>query len=121
MSVLHHLVSPASAGLFRAAISESGYPIAIGWEYGRNVTRDFASSAGCTDESSLRTCLREKKAKDLVKAAGSSVNALKFMEITGWGPVVDGDDLPDHPVKLLREGESQKVPLLAGTNTDEGA
>ncbi len=42
---------------------------------------------------------------------------------TQWGPVVDGVLLPDSPIKLLHEGRmpaGTKVPVLMGSNSDEG-
>ena len=36
-------------------------------------------------------------------------------------PIVDGDLVPDHPVKLAREGRSHPVPLIIGTNKHEAA
>jgi len=40
-----------------------------------------------------------------------------------WGPAVDGvaAGLPDLPIKLLRAGTFNKVPLVLGTNHDEGS
>ncbi len=36
-------------------------------------------------------------------------------------PIVDGDVVPDYPVKLAREGRSLPVPLIIGTNKHEAA
>ena len=36
-------------------------------------------------------------------------------------PIVDGDVVPDYPVKLAREGRSHPVPLIIGTNKHEAA
>jgi len=38
-----------------------------------------------------------------------------------FAPSVDGDLVPDYPVKLAREGRSHPVPLIIGTNRDEAA
>lgn len=38
-----------------------------------------------------------------------------------FAPTVDGDLVPDYPVKLARDGKSLPVPLLIGTNKDEAA
>lgn len=43
--------------------------------------------------------------------------------MTQWGPVVDGVLLPDSPIKLLAQGRmpsGAKVPVLMGSNADEG-
>jgi para-nitrobenzyl esterase len=36
-------------------------------------------------------------------------------------PVIDGDFLPDHPLRAFREGTAHRVPLIIGTNNREGA
>jgi para-nitrobenzyl esterase len=38
-----------------------------------------------------------------------------------FAPIIDGDLVPDHPVKLAREGRSHPVPLIIGTNKHEAA
>ena len=38
-----------------------------------------------------------------------------------YAPTVDGDLVPDYPVKLARAGKSHPVPLIIGTNRDEAA
>ena len=36
------------------------------------------------------------------------------------GPVVDGDLVPDYPADVLRRGEGAPLPMIIGTNADEG-
>ena len=38
-----------------------------------------------------------------------------------FAPIVDGDLVPDYPVKLAREGRSHPVPVIIGTNKHEAA
>ena len=38
-----------------------------------------------------------------------------------FAPIVDGDLVPDYPVKMAREGRSHPVPLIIGTNKHEAA
>lgn len=38
----------------------------------------------------------------------------------GWLAVIDGQFIPQWPVKSIREKNFLKVPLLIGSNTDEG-
>jgi para-nitrobenzyl esterase len=37
-----------------------------------------------------------------------------------WGPIVDGLEVPDQPRELYRRGLFSRVPVLIGTNRDEG-
>jgi len=116
MSVFHHIASPRSVGLFRAAISESGLPFAFGREYGLNSTVVFAKRVGCEDATTLRSCLRSRPFAQLVQAAS---RGSPFSYGPAWGPTVDGDDLLDHPRDLLFRNLTAAVPLLAGGNTDD--
>ena len=40
---------------------------------------------------------------------------------SAFAPIVDGDLIPDYPVKLARAGRSHPVPLVIGTNKHEAA
>lgn len=117
-SVWHHLASQRSAGLFRAAISESGMPSAFGSKYGLNRTASFAGRAGCneTASASLRACLMNKSAAELIMTAADVPGDPERY----WGPTIDGIDLMDYPDVLFRQGSTHAVPILAGINTNEG-
>lgn len=120
MSVFYHVASPASGGLFRAAISESGFPMAWSWDYGRSNTIAFAAQLGCTDPESLKACLRAVPAAYLVGNQTGTIGPDDFQ--TGqppWQPVVDGSDMPRYPRALFQDGQVNPVPILAGSNTDE--
>jgi len=116
ISVFHHVASPLSSGLFRAAISESGMPMAWSTGFSLEVTQRFAARLGCAEALSLRDCLGSKDARALIAVAGEASNPFSSV---GWSPAVDGADMPDEPLQLLLEGRAAAVPLLAGTNTDE--
>lgn len=116
ISVFHHVASPASEGLFRAAIAESGFGSAWGFKYGRSVTDSFAAKLGCQG-AGARACLQAQSAEDIMANAAEGGNPFTS---AGWGPSVDGEDMPDYPAKLYSQGRVNGVPLMAGTNTDEG-
>ena len=40
--------------------------------------------------------------------------------LLGWEPVIDGVTLLAHPRELAKAGQLNPVPLLLGTNADEG-
>lgn len=118
ISVMYHLASPLSAGLFRGAISESGFPAAWGFDYAKNVTATVAAAVGCTgNASSLRSCLRDVDAKTLLKNSGEGGNPFTT---AGWSPSVDLDDMPEYPFALYAKRQVNKVPVMAGFNTNEG-
>jgi para-nitrobenzyl esterase len=124
-SVSLHLVSPGSAGLFHRAIMESGFA-SFRWRTAseaRSQGDGFATSLGCTDTdpSLLLACLRSKS-RDQVLLASPPPLFEQFNE-TGraqWTPIVDGVEIPDQPRFLIEQGAFSRVPVLLGTNRDEG-
>jgi para-nitrobenzyl esterase len=108
LSVLAHLVSPGSRGLFQKAIIESGsfalnqQPLAAAEAAGQA----FAAQAGCPDQTAA--CLRHLPVANLVTP--------NFIEIPG---VVDGKVLTEPIGTALAAGRFARVPVLNGTNHDE--
>ncbi|PFX33848.1 Neuroligin-4, X-linked [Stylophora pistillata] len=116
-SVGLHVLSPLSKGLFHRAIAISGVelsPYAIGSSATAVVhTNELAKKLGCaTDKSAATiTCLRSKEAQELLVLERANI----------WRPVVDGNFLPDTPEELRKSGRFNKVPLMAGFTSQEGA
>jgi para-nitrobenzyl esterase len=123
-----HVVSPLSRGLFARAISQSG-GCAVSINGGRETALEqanahgvaFAKLLGCDGESDELACLRARPIAELMQHAmqpnptgGDAAGAIRF------GPIVDGDFLPDQPRALFAAGKLAKVPYLLGSNTDEG-
>ena len=110
LSVLAHMVSAGSRGLFQKAIIESGSfalnqrPLAAAEAAGQA----FAAQAGCPDQTAA--CLRHLPVSDLVNP--------NFIEIPG---VVDGKVLTEPIGTALAAGRFARVPVLNGTNHEEEA
>ena len=129
ISILGLLVSPLAEGLFDRAIPQSGILLDHGFGVSTAVTLDAAEAAGEDYVSYLEIDLagdvlaqmRSKTAGALVEAAGKYARGLGLLEkgLT-WTPVADGYLLPDLPGKLWAEGRCHSVPLLIGSNADEG-
>jgi para-nitrobenzyl esterase len=109
LSVLAHLVSPGSRGLFQRAIVESGafalnqIPLVDAEAFGEA----FASKVGCSDQTAA--CLRHKPA-DVLR------DAFPDAAIPG---VVDGKVLTESIGTALAAGRFARVPILNGMNHDE--
>jgi para-nitrobenzyl esterase len=120
-SMLIHLASPKSTGLFDHVLIESAYaPNGAG--AGPEASADsigamFASAVGCTGPSVL-SCLRTVSLGTILNESESSIlgEDLAFT----WFPIVDGYVLPDYPVRRIVAGTFNKVPTLLGTNKNEG-
>mmetsp|Transcript_8355 Transcript_8355/g.9246 ORF Transcript_8355/g.9246 Transcript_8355/m.9246 type:complete len:586 (+) Transcript_8355:1-1758(+) len=117
MSVLAHVAS--NNNLIQGAIVQSGYPIAFSWDQAIDVTRQYSDKVGCKTED-IRSCLRTVSVRGLLRA--NSLKPTKWVQQqNNWKPVVDGQFLSEHPLKLLSETNNNNIPLLIGWNTDDAA
>lgn len=116
MSVCDHLVAPGSAGLFRAAIIQSGPCQAqVDVASAQRISRDYAASVGCADPSSAERCLRGLPASQLNEPLWYA----HFGSDRLGGPVTGTRVLPVDPVTVFGHGGAARVPVLIGTNQDE--
>jgi para-nitrobenzyl esterase len=60
--------------------------------------------------------LRAKRAEDVLDAAAQNAATVGAVR----GPILDGYVLPASALELLEKGRQNDVPLLAGSNADEG-
>lgn len=116
------LASPAAAGLFSSAIAQSSPATSI-YDSGRarRVAEQFLEKLGVSRADVNRL---SDVPTDAILAASKQV----FDEVPArnpgtlaFAPIVDGDVVPDYPVKLAREGRTHPVPLIIGTNKHEAA
>jgi para-nitrobenzyl esterase len=110
-SVCTLMASPLASGLFQRAIIESGL-CKVGWpldeaEYKRG--KMFAEKLGCQPDDLV--CLRKVPAEKFLKGLVPAMSM--FM------PHQDGYFLNATAIDILRSGNFNKVPLLAGFNHDE--
>ncbi|KAL4963720.1 Alpha/Beta hydrolase protein [Aspergillus stella-maris] len=101
--------------LFRAAIADSGGP--LGFQGPSNTTQLESWNAvlnltGCAHCPDALHCLRNVSLDGFANAIESSNG--------DFGPIYDGDFLQMHSSAQLVNGEFVNVPLLIGSNTDEG-
>ncbi|KAH6688460.1 Alpha/Beta hydrolase protein [Plectosphaerella plurivora] len=116
-SVGYHLLAHGGRddGLFSAAIAQSGGPITggISSRTAQEQQQDFDSvlnATACTNAHDSLECLRGVPA--LVLNAASAQLPPTF--------IFDGQLLPKSPLRALRDGRFIPVPLLTGSNLNEG-
>jgi para-nitrobenzyl esterase len=110
-SVCDNMASPTAAGLFTRAIAESGCLLAApSRQSAESQDTTLATDLGCTDAATQVACLRGKPVTNILEAASG----------LGWAPVVGGPVLPVQPAQAFADGHYNRVPLLQGTNHDEG-
>src|SRR5208282_5835510 len=103
-----HLASPTAAGLFRGAIIESG---CIVFQYPQAVLEavtgaPFVSALNCTTLACLQA---------------APVSAILAAELPlGWVVAVGVPTLPETPQQAFSDDNFNRVPVIQGTNLDEG-
>jgi len=128
ISACLQMLSPAAKGLFHRLIAESGTcylgstPLHDPGTPDREDSAEergirFAREAGCT-EGDIAACLRTRTPEQILTASGVALDLLR--PHVGFGPVADGAVIPQAPAQLLAEGQYHRVPVLLGSNKDEG-
>ena len=121
------LATPAAEGLFHRAIAESS---PADWAVSSDTAAEFGRRCveflGVDEPENNR----EAAAKMLSTVEGYSIfrAGIRLMErdlekapgIFPMVPVVDGDYLPKAPIQAMADGTAHRVPLIIGTNRDEG-
>ncbi|KAL7389564.1 hypothetical protein ABVT39_006284 [Epinephelus coioides] len=113
------ILSHHSEGLFQRAIAQSGSAISS-WAVNYRpmmYTKILARKVGCTlgDMAELVDCLRRKSFRELVD---QDIQPARYH--IAFGPVVDGDVVPDDPEILMQQGEFLNYDILLGVNQGEG-
>ncbi|CAH2220466.1 neuroligin-4, X-linked isoform X1 [Pelobates cultripes] len=112
-------LSHYSEGLFQKAIIQSGTALsswAVNYQPAK-YTRILADKVGCDmlDTIDLIECLREKNYKELIQ---QSITPATYH--IAFGPVIDGDVIPDDPQILMEQGEFLNYDIMLGMNQGEG-
>jgi carboxylesterase type B len=101
-------------GLFRAAILESGGAVGAplnGTDWYQHMYDNLTESVGCAGAKDTLQCLRDVPFE---KIAPYGYQGLE------WFHVIDGSFIPRYGQQSLRKGKFASIPIILGTNTDEG-
>nr|XP_033802011.1 neuroligin-3 isoform X2 [Geotrypetes seraphini] len=114
LTLSHH-----SEGLFQRAIIQSGSALsswAVNYQPVK-YTRMLAEKVGCNvlDTVDMVDCLRQKSSKELVE---QDIQPARYH--VAFGPVIDGDVIPDDPEILMEQGEFLNYDIMLGVNQGEG-
>ncbi|KAK6486928.1 neuroligin-4 [Huso huso] len=112
-------LSHYSEDLFQKAIIQSGTALsswAVNYQPAK-YTRMLAEKVGCNmlDTIDLVECLRNKNYKELIE---QYITPAKYH--IAFGPVIDGDVIPDDPQILMEQGEFLNYDIMLGVNQGEG-
>ena len=129
MSTCALLGTPLADDLFHKAILQSGScsmvmtPFDDTWT-GNSITMSnaYVDELGCGDAEDKLACLRALDVDDFTETADLMAMLGSLLE-GGFvvGPTLDGVVLPQTPFERLSSGAAPARPLLAGSNSNEGA
>ncbi|KAJ6473144.1 alpha/beta-hydrolase [Mycena sanguinolenta] len=81
----------------------------------------LTSRSGCSGTgSAIMACLRAAPTNTLA-LAGSQILANRSSSLFPLAPIADGSFIQERPVEAFRSGNFARVPVLFGSNTNEGA
>ena len=114
MSIADLLGMPAARGLFQAAILQSGAVRLQKPERATQIARLVMAELGVTDAAGLRQVSVEELLRVSQLVMHKTPGGLPFQ------PVFDGQTMPKQPLEAVAAGDFAGVPMLIGTNRDEG-
>jgi acetylcholinesterase len=103
-----------TSGLFRAAILESGGAVGPpfnGTDWYQHVYDNLTVSVGCQSASDTLQCLRDVPYETIAPYGYRGLE---------WFHTIDGDFIPRYAQESMMAGKFAKIPVIVGTNTDEG-
>lgn len=120
-SACYLMTSPGSEGLFQRVIMQSGGCLEpsslVSAEATARAGPEFARSLGCEDGPGQAACLKGLPAWR-VQRAPSVREGLNGHG--SWGPVHTDATVPENPAVAFHQGRFTRVPVIIGTNRDEG-
>lgn len=119
VSTCRLLVSPPAAGMFSAAVLQSGGCVATAKDRAEQTGRRFAEDAGCPPTVDARACLAERSAAELIAAFDRLESGANSVGLGTWSGVIDGVMLPEAPRDLIAAGRHHRVPVIVGSTREE--
>jgi len=125
MSVVCHLATSASAGLFQRAVAMSP----VGLQYrspkeNEQFVRTVAKAVMCDGNINVTQCMRGRPWEalmlaDIVPEYLFDLKGNGSLNFLPWVPVVDGVSLTENPTDAFKAGVHNKVPTIISTTRNE--
>eukprot|EP00164_Ancoracysta_twista_P003011 GFYU01004013.1.p1 GENE.GFYU01004013.1~~GFYU01004013.1.p1 ORF type:complete len:621 (-),score=197.36 GFYU01004013.1:246-2057(-) len=121
ISVCLHLVSPESKGLFKGALMESGFCSLHQPAHAYSIGEELVSSVGCSKASDKLACMRSASTSSILAFTPKKPLIPSLSSSFTWWPVEDKVTFMDEPFYSFGNGTFNSVPVVAGSNADEGS
>jgi para-nitrobenzyl esterase len=121
LNVCMLLASPHAAGLFSAALMQSGGCPAYETDRVRATTADTLAALDCTGAPAGELACLEAAAGDAILRANPPQVNVAGINGNTYQPHIDGDVLPEPPLVAFAAGRGNRVPTVVGSNADETA
>ena len=118
MSIAALLAMPAAKGLFHQAVMQSGGAQCLPAAAAESVSAAFLRRLG-VDGGNLERLKAVSPEELLIAAAGLEESGEELPSLP-FQPVVEPATLPVEPLEAVSAGEAAGIPLIIGTNRDEG-
>ncbi|MDO9323639.1 MAG: carboxylesterase family protein, partial [Methanoregula sp.] len=126
-SILIHMVSPQSRGLYQQAIVESGTFWTNGAEINalnskadaEHLGERFAQDLGYTGPDAIAQ-MRKLSSSAIANATPWPASPFQMVNSRHFEPTIDGWLIPDSPDTLFRLHRQNSIPLIIGNNADDG-
>ncbi|RDB24352.1 hypothetical protein Hypma_008425 [Hypsizygus marmoreus] len=126
-STMFHLLGNGgnNEGLFRAAMGDSpslSFLPSFTDAYVQGIFDQVSAFAGCGNETdaTVMSCLRSASVSQLTLAGSQTVNSRPATLFT-FAPIIDDSFLRERPVEAFASGHFAHIPVLFGSNTNEGS
>lgn len=124
-SVVTLMATPAAKGLFARGIAESpGVDLVASPVQANTFARDFVALLGAkpSDKAAAAQTLISATPVELWQASRRVTGKTMSTQpgLSPFGPTVDGDYLPQHPIDAFTDGNTHRLPLIIGSNKREG-
>jgi para-nitrobenzyl esterase len=129
-SVITLMASPLAEGLFDRAICQSGgsglgYTQHLRMPFGDHMAAEamgatIAETLGLEGTEDVAAALRKLTPDEVLAATRPTLSFAAGESGFEFRPIVDGWALPDPAIVVFAEGRQHDVPLLIGSNADEG-
>jgi para-nitrobenzyl esterase len=109
-SISNLMASPQAKGMFQRASAQSGAWMGLSVSPMRKLADAEQAGAKMAESLGAKSLaeLRAKPADEVLRGG------------RGGGPVIDGYFLPEDPANIFAQGKQNDVPLIVGSNKDEG-